>query len=68
MGWYVIFFWCGRNMTKLDLIIFNLSLFAVSQLETFTNSFLKVFSKFLRLLSAWSKFVSSAKIKKIKNI
>ena len=36
----------------------------ISQLETFANSLLKVFSKFLRILSAWSKFVSSAKIKK----
>ena len=51
-------------MTKLDFLIFNVSLFAMSQLETLANSLLKVFCKFLRLLSAWSKFVSSAKKKK----
>ena len=53
-------------MTKLHLLIFNVSLFAMSQLDTFANSLLKVFSKFLRLLSAWSKLVSSAKIKKLR--
>ena len=53
-------------MTKLDLLIFYVSLFAMSQLETFANSLLKVFSKFLRLLSAWSKFVSFAKIKNLR--
>ena len=53
-------------MTNLDLLIFNVRLFAMSQLETFANSLLKVFSKFLGLLSAWSKFVSSAKIKNLR--
>ena len=66
VGWYVICFCYGRKMTKLDLLIFSVSLFAMSQRDTYANSLLKVFSKFLRLLSMWSKLVSSAKLKKTK--
>lgn len=56
-------------MTKLDLFIFSASLFAMSQLDTFAISLLEVFSKFFRLLSVWSKLVSSANTdEKLKNI
>ena len=48
-------------MTKFDFLAFNVTLFALSQSETLTSLLLTIFSRDLRFLSAYNKFVSSAK-------
>ena len=55
------FLWIGRKITKFDLSIFNESLFAHSQLKTFSSSeLIKLSSMFMSL--CWKdKFASSAK-------
>ena len=55
-------------MTKLDFLICNSSLLAISQLDTLTSCLFNVTSKFLRSLSAYNKLVSSANRKNCKQL
>ena len=54
--------WTKDNIVCLFLAL-SINLFALSQLETLSSSPLTVFSRDFKLVSAYSKFVSSAKTK-----
>ena len=60
----ILWLWKSREISRLcDLLYYYILLLhiALSQSETLTSSLLTVFSRDLRFLSAYNKFVSSAK-------
>ena len=60
----ILWLWKSREISRLyDLLYYYILLLhiALSQSETLTSSLLSVFSRDLRFLSAYNKFVSSAK-------